>query len=472
MVKQYIGARYVPIFDGEYNSEKAYEPLTVVTYLNNTYTSKKTVPAGVLPSNTEYWALTGNYNAQVEEYRQEVVHLSEDVNDLADAVDEFDQEFTPIKNKVNNISLVNVKDFGAVGDGVTDDTAAFLDAINSSSNSSIYVPKGSYLLSNTINLYDHSLYGESIRETVLHFTSGNLYFGGFSNTLENITLINDTSLYALECYYCSKATNIRNIFISNSENGMKITRSWYFTVDNIRIELKSTSEGNGLLLDCDSNGGVNAGNFNGLFMSRGKHAVVFSGNGIHETNIFKSCTAEHVTDSIIVFEATRGTTNQFDGLYCEDCSVPDHTHPWVLDSTKEDAVSFQNLMLRGNNDADDVFVNGGVAINCISNTVYANVCSDGKTKCLNMYNFDTSKAKVYSTLHLFTKEVEVTVANNGSTTIPNQNGTVLQAYNRSSGYAVRDFIRYGSGDTSGYVYQYNQLVTNTTITLTVLLASN
>lgn len=86
MVKQYIGARYVPLFDGEYNSEKAYEPLTVVTYLNNTYTSKKTVPAGVLPSNTEYWALTGNYNAQVEEYRQEVEGYREDVEALSEDV--------------------------------------------------------------------------------------------------------------------------------------------------------------------------------------------------------------------------------------------------------------------------------------------------------------------------------------------------------------------------------------------------
>ena len=52
MVKQYIGARYVPKFDGDYNSEKEYEPLTIVTYMFNSYTSKKIVPPGILP--TEY----------------------------------------------------------------------------------------------------------------------------------------------------------------------------------------------------------------------------------------------------------------------------------------------------------------------------------------------------------------------------------------------------------------------------------
>ena len=92
MVKQYIGARYVPVFDGEYNPEKAYEPLTIVTYLNNSYTSKKFVAAGVLPSNTEFWALTGNYNAQVEEYRQEVVELSNEVDSLSSDITNLTDE--------------------------------------------------------------------------------------------------------------------------------------------------------------------------------------------------------------------------------------------------------------------------------------------------------------------------------------------------------------------------------------------
>ena len=61
MNRQYIGARYVPkFFEGEGGSNTwagssvAYEALTVVTYLNNSYTSKKPVPAGVDISNTEY----------------------------------------------------------------------------------------------------------------------------------------------------------------------------------------------------------------------------------------------------------------------------------------------------------------------------------------------------------------------------------------------------------------------------------
>ena len=76
--KQYIGARYVPIIAGEYDPAQVYEPLTIVLYNNTSYTSKKTVPAGIVPTNTEYWALTGNYNGQVEAYREEVVALSKE----------------------------------------------------------------------------------------------------------------------------------------------------------------------------------------------------------------------------------------------------------------------------------------------------------------------------------------------------------------------------------------------------------
>lgn len=61
----YVGARYVPLFDGDWSSTKSYEPLTVVYYQEFSYTSKTFVPAGVAPTNTNYWALSGSFNGQV-----------------------------------------------------------------------------------------------------------------------------------------------------------------------------------------------------------------------------------------------------------------------------------------------------------------------------------------------------------------------------------------------------------------------
>lgn len=71
----YIGARYIPIFAGQWNNTKGYEPLTVVEYQGNSYTSKTYVPIGANINDTTYWAETGNYNAQVEAYREEVLQF-------------------------------------------------------------------------------------------------------------------------------------------------------------------------------------------------------------------------------------------------------------------------------------------------------------------------------------------------------------------------------------------------------------
>lgn len=83
MERQYIGARYVPKFwdNGSGSTEWVpnipYESMVVVTYMNNSYTSKVPVPATKIAPNvdTEHWALTGAYNAQVEQYRKETENI-------------------------------------------------------------------------------------------------------------------------------------------------------------------------------------------------------------------------------------------------------------------------------------------------------------------------------------------------------------------------------------------------------------
>lgn len=87
-VRQYVGARYVPKFfensatgDSTWASNTAYEPLTIVTWNGNSYTSKKAVPSGIgnPSSNADYWASTGMFNAQVETLREEMEEVIADV---------------------------------------------------------------------------------------------------------------------------------------------------------------------------------------------------------------------------------------------------------------------------------------------------------------------------------------------------------------------------------------------------------
>ena len=84
MVKQYVGARYVPKFASplEWAADTSYEALTIVTFNNASYTSKIQVPptVGNPANNPKYWALTGNYNAQVEQYRQVAETIGNNLN--------------------------------------------------------------------------------------------------------------------------------------------------------------------------------------------------------------------------------------------------------------------------------------------------------------------------------------------------------------------------------------------------------
>lgn len=63
----------MPLFSEpiDWDRTKTYEPLTIVYHQGNSYTSRQSVPAGADITDTTYWALTGNYNAQIEQYRKE-----------------------------------------------------------------------------------------------------------------------------------------------------------------------------------------------------------------------------------------------------------------------------------------------------------------------------------------------------------------------------------------------------------------
>lgn len=105
----YVGARYVPKFADpiEWDIERGYESLTIVTYKGESYTSKCPVPPGIDIKNTRYWALTGAYNAQVEEYKNQVKDLSQQVTEFAsdnkefrDKITQYDKDNAEMKNTV------------------------------------------------------------------------------------------------------------------------------------------------------------------------------------------------------------------------------------------------------------------------------------------------------------------------------------------------------------------------------------
>lgn len=137
--RQYIGARYVPYIAGEWERNKDYEPLTIVTFKGNSYTSKKRVPSGMPDPlsdlEAEYWAATGNYNAQVEDYRKEVALY------------------------INSGAYVTPEQYGAVGNGTNDDTDAVQNAVNS--GKTVLFSKHYYVTKTITVLGSNSLISES-----------------------------------------------------------------------------------------------------------------------------------------------------------------------------------------------------------------------------------------------------------------------------------------------------------------------
>ena len=136
--RQYIGARYVPIFGRknddsiEWNNSAPYEPLTIVLHEGNSYTSRQYVPVGIDILNESYWANTGNYNAQVEAYRQDVIRLSNSLDTEIDNRTKADAALTSdigeVNTRAHNIEIEYVKAYETVA-AMKSDTAVYAGMI-------------------------------------------------------------------------------------------------------------------------------------------------------------------------------------------------------------------------------------------------------------------------------------------------------------------------------------------------------
>ena len=112
-IRNYVGARYVPKFADPigWQANTSYEAMVIVTYNNSSYTSKIPVPptVGNPAENSKYWVLTGNYNAQIEEYRQETADAQEHAKDGICAVDEGNNTSAGENHKIGEYFWLNNK---------------------------------------------------------------------------------------------------------------------------------------------------------------------------------------------------------------------------------------------------------------------------------------------------------------------------------------------------------------------------
>lgn len=208
-IKKYIGARYAPKFIGAWDKTIEYAALSVVYANEQSYVSRKTVPANTEITNTEFWIKSADWNAQMAQYNQNVERYEAEVLEYADTVNSLvgktvyayntkddmaadkhvqlnDTLMTCGYSEVNDkkgsfykavattsakaIALQNdlyalpfelteatdsdiatPQQFGAVGDGIADDTAAVQAALNSDKGI-VVIKAGTYNVKSTLSI--------------------------------------------------------------------------------------------------------------------------------------------------------------------------------------------------------------------------------------------------------------------------------------------------------------------------------
>lgn len=171
----YVGARYVPVPMGKWDKTIAYEPLMIVMdETGNTWVSKTYVPKNTELEDDDYWVRTADFNLQLEYYRNEVIKFKNDVDEseaeyyaklekqLNDAINELNTKFSDLKKDlIKTLGFVTPEDFGAKGDGVTDDTEAVQQAFDSDKPVRL-LAKSRYYITKQLNLtVAKAVYGES-----------------------------------------------------------------------------------------------------------------------------------------------------------------------------------------------------------------------------------------------------------------------------------------------------------------------
>ena len=137
------------------------------------------------------------------------VILDENIQiELIDDINDINIQLGTIKKKTRNV--INIKEYGAKGDGVTDDTTVIQNIINTYyATSVIYVPCGVYLVRDLIIPNETIIFGDG-RKSILKCHS--------STTLATLNIINNVGNIKIKDLLLdgNNVSNIHGIYIKNS----------------------------------------------------------------------------------------------------------------------------------------------------------------------------------------------------------------------------------------------------------------
>ncbi len=142
-------------------------------------------------------------------------------------------------------TVADVTQFGAIGNGVVDDTTKIQAAVNAANNSTVYIPSGEYLISSTITLPagagGYTIRGDGSTSILLSNISNGTYILD-TNAVGTLRLKNFLVQGVLTLQNCngidlggSSRFSIEDVFVNRCRTGVTFSNSFIGRINNLFI---------------------------------------------------------------------------------------------------------------------------------------------------------------------------------------------------------------------------------------------
>lgn len=279
--------------------------------------------------------------AEADAFKQEIQKQLDKLGDIDSYSEPGNNLIEKIINEADDRGI-NVRHFGATGDGKTDDTEAFQKAIDFALNhnhSAVYVPAGNYIITKSLTINLISLHGDGLTATtIIPKGIDNLFFMQWKAILHDVYIdnsqngqeINDICLAPLSGEVGTNCI-VNNILVDGTsehavtavlvapKKGNGTTSGEIFSFPNVVSNLMLTNVTNGIKLLTSDNGWINGNVFRdiniqgftntGLWITAGENSSNISHN--HFSNIQVQYSSISNKDSR-AFKINYGDNNRFD----------------------------------------------------------------------------------------------------------------------------------------------------------------
>ena len=268
----------------------------------------------------------------------------------------LDKSLTLNKMVTGALGYVTPQLFGAKGDGVTNDTKAFADALAFASQNgvAVEVPAGTYIISNITMPSNVTMRGNGPTTIIKQVAGSGLWVNPilindvFNVVIENLAVDGNASAQtnegklAIQVLTCDNVT-LRNLVVKNSNgDGISIGYTEYLS-KNVTVEgciIKSNGRNELVLancqgvkiLNCDITGGANTSALVDLEI----HSSV---DHIHDV-VFDNCTMTQTGEPVKLL--TNGYATSFTHIAFNNCLFKSNVNVSLFDN-----LSFSNCVMRG-----------------------------------------------------------------------------------------------------------------------------